>query len=135
MEEYKPEVNLIEWQTLKKLIFVLILVLFDVSYYKDIAIRNPVNKLGNTLFRAEYAERVGDESKKYAFENEHRRLFISHKDIELYDLEGEYNFYDENGKLLDKFEIYNSSEGLVIKKDRFLHKSLFAKIEFKEMQN
>ena len=133
MEEYKPEVNLIEWQTLKKLIFVLILVLFDVSYYKDIAIRNPVNKLGNTLFHAEYAERVDDESKKYAFENEDRRLFISHKDIELYDLEGEYNFYDENGKLLDKFEIYNSSEGLVIKKDRFMHKSLFAKIEFKEM--
>ena len=133
MEEYKPEVNLIEWQTLKKLIFVLILVLFDVSYYKDIAIRNPVNKLGNTLFQAKYAERVGDESKKYAFENEDRRLFISHKDIELYDLEGEYNFYDENGKLLDKFEIYNSSEGLVIKKDRFMHKSLFAKIEFKEM--
>lgn len=133
MEEYKPEVNLIEWQTLKKLIFVLILVLFDVSYYKDIAIRNPVNKLGNTLFQAKYAERVGDESKKYAFENEDQRLFISHTDIELYDLEGEYNFYDENGKLLDKFEIYNSSEGLVIKKDRFMHKSLFAKIEFKEM--
>lgn len=133
MEEYKPEVNLIEWQTLKKLIFVLILVLFDVSYYKDIAIRNPVNKLGNILFHAEYAERVGDESKKYAFENEDQRLFISHTDIELYDLEGEYNFYDENGKLLEKFEIYNSSEGLVIKKDRFLHKSLFAKIKFKEM--
>ncbi len=133
MEEYKPEVNLIEWQTLKKLIFVLILVLFDVSYYKDIAIRNPVNKLGNILFHAEYAERVDDESKKYAFENEDQRFFLSHKDIELYDLEGEYNFYDENGKLLDKFEIYNSSEGLVIKKDRFLHKSLFAKIEFKEM--
>ena len=133
MEEYKPEVNLIEWQTLKKLIFVLILVLFDVSYYKDIAIRNPVNKLGNILFHAEYAERVDDESKKYAFENEDQRLFISHTDIELYDLEGEYNFYDENGKLLEKFEIYNSSEGLVIKKDRFLHKSLFAKIEFKEM--
>ena len=133
MEEYKPEVNLIEWQTLKKLIFVLILVLFDVSYYKDIAIRNPVNKLGNILFHAEYAERVGDESKKYAFENEDQRLFISHTDIELYDLEGEYNFYDENGKLLDKFEIYNSSEGLVIKKDRFLHKSLFAKIKFKEI--
>lgn len=133
MEEYKPEVNLIEWQTLKKLIFVLILVLFDVSYYKDIAIRNPVNKLGNILFHAEYAERVDDESKKYAFENEDQRFFLSHKDIELYDLEGEYNFYDENGKLLDKFEIYNSSEGLVIKKDRFLHKSLYAKIEFKEM--
>lgn len=133
MEEYKPEVNLIEWQTLKKLIFVLILVLFDVSYYKDIAIRNPVNKLGNILFHAEYAERVDDESKKYAFENEDQRLFISHTDIELYDLEGEYNFYDENGKLLEKFEIYNSSEGLVIKKDRFLHKSLFAKIKFKEM--
>lgn len=133
MEEYKPEVNLIEWQTLKKLIFVLILVLFDVSYYKDIAIRNPVNKLGNILFHAEYAERVDDESKKYAFENEDQRFFLSHKDIELYDLEGEYNFYDENGKLLDKFEIYNSSEGLVIKKDRFLHKSLFAKIKFKEM--
>lgn len=133
MEEYKPEVNLIEWQTLKKLIFVLILVLFDVSYYKDIAIRNPVNKLGNILFHAEYAERVDDESKKYAFENEDQRFFLSHKDIELYDLKGEYNFYDENGKLLDKFEIYNSSEGLVIKKDRFLHKSLFAKIEFKEM--
>lgn len=133
MEEYKPEVNLIEWQTLKKLIFVLILVLFDVSYYKDIAIRNPVNKLDNILFHAEYAERVDDESKKYAFENEDRDFFLSHKDIELYDLEGEYNFYDENGKLLDKFEIYNSSEGLVIKKDRFLHKSLFAKIKFKEM--
>ena len=133
MEEYKPEVNLIEWQTLKKLIFVLILVLFDVSYYKDIAIRNPVNKLGNILFHAEYAERVDDESKKYAFENEDQRFFLSHKDIELCDLEGEYNFYDENGKLLDKFEIYNSSEGLVIKKDRFLHKSLYAKIEFKEM--
>ena len=133
MEEYKPEVNLIEWQTLKKLIFVLILVLFDVSYYKDIAIRNPVNKLDNILFHAEYAERVDDESKKYAFENENRRLFISHTDIELYDLEGEYNFYDENGKFLEKFEIYNSSEGLVIKKDRFLHKSLYAKIEFKEM--
>lgn len=133
MEEYKPEVNLIEWQTLKKLIFVLILVLFAVSLYKDIAIRMPVNKLGNTLFDAEYAERVGDESKKYAFENEDQRLFISHTDIELYDLEGEYNFYDENGKLLDKFEIYNSSEGLVIKKDRFLHKSLFAKIKFKEI--
>ena len=133
MEEYKPEVNLIEWQTLKKLIFVLILVLFDVSYYKDIAIRNPVNKLGNILFHAEYAERVDDESKKCAFEHEEQSLFISHTDIELYDLEGEYNFYDENGKLLEKFEIYNSSEGLVIKKDRFLHKSLFAKIEFKEM--
>ena len=133
MEEYKPEVNLIEWQTLKKLIFVLILVLFDVSYYKDIAIRNPVNKLDNILFHAEYAERVDDESKKYAFENEDQRLFISHTDIELYDLEGEYNFYDENGKLLDKFEIYNSSEGLVIKKDRFLHKSLYAKIKFKEI--
>lgn len=133
MEEYKPEVNLIEWQTLKKLIFVLILVLFDVSYYKDIAIRNPVNKLDNILFHAEYAERVDDESKKYAFENEDRDFFLSHKDIELYDLEGEYNFYDENGKLLDKFEIYNSSEGLVIKKDRFLHKSLFAKIKFKEI--
>ena len=132
-EEYKPEVNLIEWQTLKKLIFVLILVLFDVSYYKDIAIRNPVNKLGNILFHAEYAERVDDESKKYAFENEDRDFFLSHKDIELYDLEGEYNFYDENGKLLEKFEIYNSSEGLVIKKDRFLHKSLFAKIKFKEI--
>ena len=133
MEEYKPEVNLIEWQTLKKLIFVLILVLFDVSYYKDIAIRNPVNKLDNILFHAEYAERVDDESKKYAFENEDRDFFLSHKDIELYDLEGEYNFYDENGKLLEKFEIYNSSEGLVIKKDRFLHKSLFAKIKFKEI--
>lgn len=133
MEEYKPEVNLIEWETIRQLILALILVLFAVSLYKDIAIRMPVNKLGNTLFDAEYAERVGDESKKYAFENENRRLFISHKDIELYDLEGEYNFYDENGKLLDKFEIYNSSEGLVIKKDRFLHKSLFAKIEFKEM--
>lgn len=133
MEEYKPEVNLIEWQTLKKLIFVLILVLFDVSYYKDIAIRNPVNKLDNILFHAEYAERVDDESKKYAFENEDRDFFLSHKDIELYDLEGEYNFYDENGKLLDKFEIYNSSEGIVIKKDRFLHKSLFAKIKFKEI--
>ena len=133
MEEYKPEVNLIEWETIRQLILALILVLFAVSLYKDIAIRMPVNKLGNTLFDAEYAERVGDESKKYAFENEDQRLFISHTDIELYDLEGEYNFYDENGKLLDKFEIYNSSEGLVIKKDRFLHKSLFAKIEFKEM--
>lgn len=133
MEEYKPEVNLIEWETIRQLILALILVLFDVSYYKDIAIRNPVNKLGNILFHAEYAERVDDESKKYAFENEDQRLFISHTDIELYDLEGEYNFYDENGKLLEKFEIYNSSEGLVIKKDRFLHKSLYAKIEFKEM--
>lgn len=133
MEEYKPEVNLIEWETIIILIFAVVLVLFAVSLYKDIAIRRPVNKLGNTLFHAEYAERVDDESKKYAFENEDRRLFISHKDIELYDLEGEYNFYDENGKLLDKFEIYNSSEGLVIKKDRFMHKSLFAKIEFKEM--
>lgn len=133
MEEYKPEVKLIKWQTIIILLFAVVLVLFAVSLYKDIAIRMPVNKLGNTLFRAEYAERVDDESKKYAFENEDRSLFISHKDIELYDLEGEYNFYDENGKLLDKFEIYNSSEGLVIKKDIFLHKSLFAKIEFKEM--
>lgn len=133
MEEYKPEVKLIKWQTIIILLFAVVLVLFAVSLYKDIAIRMPVNKLGNTLFRAEYAERVDDESKKYAFENEDRSLFISHKDIELYDLEGEYNFYDKNGKLLDKFEIYNSSEGLVIKKDIFLHKSLFAKIEFKEM--
>ena len=133
MEEYKPEVNLIKWETIRQLILAVVLVLFAVSLYKDIAIRKPVNKLGNTLFQAKYAERVGDESKKYAFENEDPRLFISHTDIELYDLEGEYNFYDENGKLLDKFEIYNSSEGLVIKKDRFMHKSLFAKIEFKEM--
>lgn len=135
MEEYKPEVKLIKWQTIIILIFAVVLVLFAVSLYKDIAIRRPVNKLGNTLFNAEYTERVDDGSKKYAFENEDRRFFISHKDIELYDLEGEYNFYDKNGKLLDKFEIYNSSEGLVIKKDRFMHKSLFAKIEFKEMQN
>lgn len=135
MEEYKPEVNLIKWETIRQLILAVVLVLFAVSLYKDIAIRKPLNKLGDILSDAEYAERVGDESKKYAFENENRRLFISHTDIELYDLEGEYNFYDKNGKLLDKFEIYNSSEGLVIKKDIFMHKSLFAKIEFKEMQN
>lgn len=122
MEEYKPEVNLIEWQTIRQLILALILVLFAVSRYKDIAIRKPINKLGNILSNAEYAERVDDESKKYAFENEDRDFFLSHKDIELYDLEGEYNFYDENGKLLEKFEIYNSSEGLVIKKIDFCTK-------------